>query len=244
MTFERFRHILVLTALVTLALSVSGCAGGAGWGATLAILTSLTMLFAAGCNQTHSGSDDAGVIADAGDPPPTFDAGDGNWERCCVDGEIDSCFCPAGAACNYGWFTDCGGGTCSFGPDGCGPDAGMEDAGVDAGSGDWEPCCVDGVVDSCFCPAGAECNYGWFIDCGDGTCGPSDESCDVDAGAPDAGAGDAGVDAGLDGYWENCCVDGMVDSCFCPGGAICNYGWYNDCGDGTCTHPGTMCPAP
>jgi hypothetical protein len=116
------------------------------------------------------------------------------------------------------------------GPTDAEPDAQEPDAGVDAG-GNWEPCCIGGYIDTCFCEAGWSCNYGWFTDCGDGTC--EDPSvgmfCEsTDAGPPDAGPPDAG------GYWESCCVDGMVDSCFCPAGHACNYGWYTDCGDGTC----------
>ena len=116
------------------------------------------------------------------------------------------------------------------------PDAGVvPDARVtfDAG-GNWEMCCVDGHVDTCFCPAGTACNYSRHVDyCGDGTC--------VDLGEcqPDAGV-DAGPDAG--GTFEPCCVEGRIDSCFCPGGAECNYGWFEDCGAGTCVDPGSMCP--
>ncbi|MFW5876399.1 MAG: hypothetical protein ACOCXM_06650 [Myxococcota bacterium] len=115
---------------------------------------------------------------------------DGTWENCCVDGEVDTCFCPAGAACNYGWYTDCGDGTCSLDPEGCDGDGGTEDAAVDAGGdgggdgGTWESCCVDGEVDTCFCPAGVACNYGWYTDCGDGTCTSDPGSCE-----------DGGVDA-------------------------------------------------
>ena len=101
--------------------------------------------------------------------------------------------------------------------------------------GTWQECCVEGRIDTCFCPADAICNYGWYNDCGDGTCTDPSTMCPVvDAGVPD--------DAG--GSWESCCVEGRIDTCFCPAGVACNYGWYNDCGDGTCTDPTTMCPAP
>ena len=150
------------------------------------------------------------------------DAG-GHWESCCVDGTIDTCFCEAGWSCNYGWFEDCGGGTCvasGFG-DECPGDGGVVDAG-----GTFEPCCVGGRIDSCFCPGGAECNYGWFEDCGAGTCVDPGSMCPVaDAGAPVLDAG---------GHWDPCCVDGEITTCHCPAGVICNY-WYTDCGDGTCT---------
>ena len=141
---------------------------------------------------------------------------------------------------------------------GTGEDAAVTDAArepdaadVDAGEGTWEPCCVDGVVETCFCEAGWACNYGAFVTCADGTCA-YDPSCQLEDGGVDAGV-DAGSDAGLDagpedvdagGYWEPCCVDGMIDTCFCPAGAACNYGWFTDCGDGTCVDPTAMCPAP
>lgn len=40
----------------------------------------------------------------------------GTYSRCCEHGRVEMCFCPAGMACNYGWFTDCGGGACIDGP--------------------------------------------------------------------------------------------------------------------------------
>ena len=46
-----------------------------------------------------------------------------------------------------------------------------------------------------------------------------------------------------DGSWEACCVDGRIDSCCCPAGVACNYGWYTSCGDGTCVGPAEMCVA-
>ena len=180
-TIHHLRRAAVLTALVLLALSVTGCAGGAAWGATLAALMSLSMLFASGCGMSHGRDDDAGPVADAGRDArvPGFDAGlEGTWETCCVEGRIDSCFCEAGWSCNYGWFTDCGGGTCSYTPEECPADAGVPDAGLD---GTWEPCCNAGLIESCFCPAGFACNYGWYNDCGDGTCTELDIMCPVPA---------------------------------------------------------------
>jgi hypothetical protein len=50
-------------------------------------------------------------------------------------------------------------------------------------------------------------------------------------------------DAGEPGTWEACCIDGRIDVCFCPAGAICNYGLYEDCGEGYCAFPpGSGCP--
>ncbi len=47
-----------------------------------------------------------------------------------------------------------------------------------------------------------------------------------------------------DGTWESCCNgDGMVDQCCCPDGMACNFGWYNDCGDGTCVNMDQECKA-
>jgi hypothetical protein len=178
-------------ALTLLGLSLAGCATGGGWPALLALALSAGTLALSGCSMSHEGGEDA-AVADAGvdDASVSVSDGGGYWEACCVEGVIDTCFCPAGAACNYGWFTDCGGGTCTYEPS-CG-DAGT-DAAVDAGA---------------------------------------DAGFDAGSEEPDAG-----------GYWEACCVDGMIDTCFCPGGAICNYGWYTDCGDGTCVAgPGDACP--
>jgi len=66
-----------------------------------------------------------------------------------------------------------------------GTDPGVFEAGVDLGvdrpdlgPGEWEPCCVDGVIEVCFCPAGAVCNYG-----------PGLSRCGGDGGAPDGDAG-------------------------------------------------------
>lgn len=116
---------------------------------------------------------------------------DGYWEACCVDGHVDMCCCPAGVACNYGWYDSCGDGVCVFPGDACpgeadadadmsvevevepdaGPDSGPEvDAGTETCDGYWEPCCQDGTVGECCCPLGAACNYGWFDTCEDGTC--------------------------------------------------------------------------
>ncbi|MGE0792097.1 MAG: hypothetical protein AB7S26_40870 [Sandaracinaceae bacterium] len=225
--FLRFsRHLLLLGAVVLLGLATVGCAAGAGPGLGLVVVLALGSLFAAGCSQSHSVDGDAGdVRIDAG----TGDAGDGDWEPCCNAGRIESCFCPAGWACNYGWFETCSDGSCAYTGEMCPSD-------VDAGPpGTEEPCCIDGVITTCFCPADAECNYGWYNDCGGGTCvGPTDECpSDVDGGVPDGG---------VEGTWDPCCVDGVITSCFCPAGAICNYGVYDDCGGGTCATSGTMCP--
>jgi hypothetical protein len=126
-------------------------------------------LVAVGCGDSHEGSrSDAAV--DAGDAGE--DAG-GHWEACCQDGVVGTCFCPAGAACNF-WYDDCGDGTCVF--PGSGDPCPGDDAGVDAGdageadAGQWEPCCEEGVITTCYCPAETICNYGLFVDCGDGTC--------------------------------------------------------------------------
>ncbi|TDP77432.1 hypothetical protein [Bradymonas sediminis] len=138
------------------------------------------------------------------------------------------------------------------------PDVEDEDA------GHWEPCCNDGVVESCYCPANTACNYGMFETCDDGSCSYGIEGCadsdagSVDAGEPDIGEPDAGEpdviepdagepdvedpDAGEPGTWEACCKDGVVDSCFCPAGMACNYGMFQDCGEGTCVFGGGTCP--
>lgn len=83
--------------------------------------------------ETDAGPRDAGAPALADAP--------GYWEPCCelgADGigHVSTCFCPAGWACNYGLFTDCGGGTCGYGscPDAGGPDAGVAEGGAGSGA--------------------------------------------------------------------------------------------------------------
>ena len=50
-----------------------------------------------------------------------------------------------------------------------GPDADLCD-------GAWEECCVDGVVSTCCCENNADCNYGMFQTCEDGSCvGPAEQ---------------------------------------------------------------------
>lgn len=170
---------------------LSGCQLAGASGMVFMVLASLGALFLSACSDdTVPATGDGGQGIDSGPGGP--DAGDGgvqadgSFERCCDDGVISTCFCPAGAFCNYGLFTDCGGGRCEVGlsdaahcaaPDGGLPDSGPPEAGLpdapisayDAG-GTFEPCCTAGVVTTCFCPAGAACNYGLFINCGDGTC--------------------------------------------------------------------------
>lgn len=216
-------------ALIFLGLGLAGCAAGAGWAGGVVVLLSMSALFLAGCTETHGQREDAGVIETDSSTPPGEDAG-GYWAECCQDGVVTTCFCPAGLACNYGWFETCADGSCAFTAEECPGDA---DGGIDAGNGTWEPCCQGGEITTCFCPAGAECNYGWYTDCGNGTCVDPASSCPAptDAGAPDAG-----------GYWEPCCVDGSVTTCFCPAGLACNYGWYTDCGAGVCVNIGETCP--
>src|SRR5690606_26612912 len=193
---ERSGAWVRIAGVLGLGLALAGCAAGGGWAAGALALMAAAMLAVSGCSSSHSPED-------------------GTWQECCVEGRIDTCFCPADAICNYGWYNDCGDGTCTDPSTMCPVvDAGVPD---DAG-GSWESCCVEGRIDTCFCPAGTACNYGWYESCGDGTCAPRGGACpDLDAGVP----GDAG------GTWESCCVEGRIDTCFCPAGVACNYGWYN-----------------
>lgn len=154
-----------IAALALLGLAVAGCAAGAGWAATLAVVLSFGTLALSGCSESHDSRGDSS-IQDAGRDAGA-DAG-GTWHSCCVDGVVDTCLCPPDWICNYGAYLLCPDGTCSYEHvcDEVG-DAGVGE--LDAG-GLWEACCQDGVIESCFCPADAICNYGWFNDCGDGTC--------------------------------------------------------------------------
>lgn len=176
MSWLSLRRGLSLACLAAFGLAIAGCGPGVAWGVWLfAASLGLGALTLSGCSESHGPGDDAGVRADTS-------VRGGTYEDCCEDGRLSTCFCPAGTICNYGAYTYCGGDTCGYG--GC-PDAGTDaatavDAGSDAG-GDWEPCCVDGVITTCFCPAASECNYGWYSDCGDGTC--AFDTCG-DAGAP------------------------------------------------------------
>jgi hypothetical protein len=150
------------------ALLAAGCAaGGAASAAALALTLGLSMsaMFGLGCATSHqsTGLDAAVDAGDAGDA-------EGHWEPCCEDGVVTTCFCPAGVACNYGWYTPCDDGSCVGGVGAICPE---DDAGTDAGDdagGQWEPCCEDGIITTCFCPAETICNYGLYVDCGDGTC--------------------------------------------------------------------------
>lgn len=136
------------------------------------------------------------------------------------------------------------------------PDGDPLDADADDDAGVWEACCNNGVVDSCFCPANMICNYGMYQDCGAGVCvlGGTVEHCpDTDAGGSDVlddidedideDTVESDVEDGDAGTWQSCCKNGVVDSCFCPANMACNYGMYQDCGDGVCVFGGQTCPA-
>jgi hypothetical protein len=171
---------------------------------------------AAGC-ATSVVETDAGVDAE------------GSWQRCCVSGRISTCYCPPRAACNYGMFFDCGDGTCQDWPL---PPTPLPPGGCrDGGAGTWERCCVDGRISMCFCPAGLACNYGDFIDCGDGT-------CEVERG----GSGPRCGDAGTPSVYEVCCDHEaeQLTTCACPGG-LCAGASFATCAMGRCVHADTRC---
>jgi hypothetical protein len=110
---------------------------------------------------------------------------DGSWQTCCIEGELSECCCPEGAICNY-LYQVCDDGTCNTGP--CEtPDAGSapdtpipskadtvkpidNDTVEENCNGTWQTCCVDNTIDTCCCPTGVACNYGWFETCADGSC--------------------------------------------------------------------------
>jgi hypothetical protein len=225
MTTAMKRALRVLL-LGCLAVALGGCVAGNASALLVALFLAAGL---AGCSTSHGRTGTDGSVEVDGDVG--LDGGSeegGTWGTCCVEGRVDTCYCPPDTACNYGLgLTICDDGTCNY-------TGSCDDGGPDAGGTD-EPCCESGVITTCFCPAGWECNYGWFTDCGDGTCVDPTTMCpvNVDAGTPDAG-----------GAWEPCCVDGIVDTCFCPAGLACNYGWFTDCGDGTCVGPVETCPAP
>ena len=215
-------------------LSIAGCGPVGGWWPLLVL--ALSLLASACIELTSPPKPDAGSTAEP-------DASEGTWHNCCDDGVITSCLCPANAVCNYAPFTDCGDGTCSYDWEdaACGAsDGGQVDSGTDAGH--WETCCEDGVVSSCFCPIEVSCNYADF----------DISTCGKDGGSepPDGGVSDGGVDAGSSdaGSWDTCCQDGVITTCFCPANWACNYGWFTNCGGGTCADgvfpaDASVCPA-
>ena len=234
----RFRlRLLPLTVACAAAFVLAGCvsATGASFGASIVVFViALLGLGVAACsdtNQTPNNGWDVGEALDASDasdgstpsdaddvvePPDVEDTGheeEGTWGPCCDNGEISSCYCPPRTACNYGWYTDCGDGTCSMDPDGCG-DTG--DAGDTSDTSD--------VADAADTSDAADANDA------------QDASDTTDVGD----TVDAETDPG--GSWSTCCKNGQIDSCYCPAGMACNYGWYEDCGGGTCTYPGGTCP--
>jgi hypothetical protein len=194
MPSPRLRRALTLVGASLLVLVLGGCAG-APWGSLLPLAMWALSVALVGCAASH----------EAGTPCCEESRADG-W------GRVSTCHCPAGWACNYAPFADCGGGVCRIGsrsePGICddrplrdagprdAPDATLPpDAPIVVGSPDapgfYEPCCEtgpDGIghVSTCFCPAGWACNYGWFTRCGGDTCAFS--TC------PDAGLEDAAAD--------------------------------------------------
>jgi hypothetical protein len=242
----RLRPTLLVFCVVC---AVVGCSPVAGWWPLLLLAVSL---LASACIEVVTPARDSG----ASHPQPDS----GRWEPCCDDGVISSCFCPANAVCNYLPFVECGEGTCDIGfmpdaevcgaPDGGQPDGGMGDAGRDGGRGDggpdgsvipdaasWGPCCQNGVITTCFCPANWICNYGLFTNCGDGTCADGPFSAEAGVCAADAGPDGAVPDGGTyndAGSWDTCCQNGVIATCFCPANVACNYGWFTNCGGSAC----------
>lgn len=89
----------------------------------------------------------------------------------------------------------------------CGRASAPTDAAVD-GAASWEACCEDGVLTTCYCPAGWACNYSRGLRaCGDGTCVYNENYQDTTPCDPwDDGPPDMGMDAG-----EDMSTDAAVD---------------------------------
>lgn len=157
-TIQQARALVILVSLGALA----SCAGGGSLGLLLVLLVAV-----AGCGQFDT--------EPVGGTP---DMGNGTWEMCCLDDAGPGlCFCPEGMACNYGW-TCLDAGSPEVGFDLGVSDTSVSDTGVsDRGLGTWDPCCVDGILDVCYCPEGRACNYGAYTDCGDGTCAEGRLEC-------------------------------------------------------------------
>ncbi|MCA9670295.1 MAG: hypothetical protein KC503_32090 [Myxococcales bacterium] len=212
---RRFAKPLLLAAVLAVALAAAGCSV-AGFGSLTGMLAalglSLFVLFGVACTERVPG-------------------GGGGWSACCNNGKIDTCYCPPNAACNYGWFADCGDGTCSEPGGRCSPDTGLPtDGPLEAGA--WESCCDNGKISTCWCPANTACNYGQYDKCADGTCSYGGCKNPVDAGLDVTDLG---------GTWDPCCQNGKISTCYCPPGAICNY-YYQPCSATTCADPGQSCP--
>ncbi|HAA58218.1 MAG TPA: hypothetical protein DCE42_25870 [Myxococcales bacterium] len=218
----------------------------------------------------QDGGTEASKDAGGTDKQVKEEAPDGTWESCCQNGKISTCFCPAGASCNYGLYQDCGS-YCTPPGQSCEPtlpDNQVKDETTtdkqtkdetttdkqtkeETPDGTWEACCKDGKVSTCFCPAGASCNYGQFQNCGS-YCVLPGQSCEPvqDAGpkemAPEPKPEPEPVieKQQPDGTWQQCCQNGMITTCFCPTGVACNYGQFQNCGEGVCVGPVDKCPVP
>lgn len=187
--------------LLFLVFFVAGC-GGLPIDSSFLQALMLSSVFLVACAQAR----ERDTVSDGGTD------GGGTYSNCCDNGQVTTCFCPAGAACNYGWYCVEEDGSCSTSsPRGYGGacDAGVPDLGgppdggppIDLGppdlGGDYEPCCDEGVVSTCFCPADAECNFALYCTWPDGTCstefgGTFGAECPV---AVDAGVLDAAAEA-------------------------------------------------
>ncbi len=213
-------RLLPLLLVCLASLVFAGCVNVAGGGMALSIVTFLLLAFGMG-------------IAACSDGTPNSNNPTGGWDvgEDARSGDIDE----------PGDVQEI-------------PDGDPLDVDVDDDAGIWSPCCNNGVVESCFCPANMACNYGMFNTCSDGTCtdGWLEQCPDTDAGLPDADVEEdvveepdvveVDVEDGDAGSWESCCTNGVVNSCFCPAGMACNYGMYQDCGEGTCVFGGQSCP--
>lgn len=117
---------------------------------------------------------------------------------------------------------------------------GGSQGGTSGQAGTWDTCCVGNRTTECFCAAGVTCNFGAgteFYE--DGSCCEGGDSICTNGGAGgQGGIGTGGTPTGGatggvapepvggegGGYWESCCENGVTNQCFCPGGAVCNFG--------------------
>ena len=280
MQWRSFSRLLLWVSGMML---LAGCAGVArgSWGIGVLLLALLGMT---GFLQTQTscapptlneGNQEGNPDGDGGNQKDGVEVTkeetvEGAWQTCCENGKISTCFCPAGMACNYGWFTDCGGGVCIATPNAtCDSEVvpeGQPESTAESKpesmaeskpesttevqpEGTWQTCCENGKISTCFCPAEMACNYGWFTDCGAGTCIPDPRgTCPgevIPEGQPETSVEtkpEMSVEVQPEGTWESCCQNGKVSTCFCPAGVACNYGWFTDCGSGVCVMPNQVCP--
>lgn len=228
------RGTILFVLLTGAGLFLAGCVGVSHGSPQSLLLLVLSVFLLIGCSQaihispkepTETTDETNRETATSPDERTTSpdDAGtqpEGNWERCCQNGTITTCFCPANMACNYGWFADCGNGTCVNGPAASCHEGEVPDGGEPAPDTRTEP--APEIRPE-----------------------PTPEPRPETRPEPKPETRPEPVvetQPERKGRWESCCKDGKISTCFCPEGLACNYGWYKPCANQTCVAPNQNCP--